>query len=326
VLVFLMVMVGGITRLTHSGLSIVEWQPVAGVLPPMNDTQWQELFAKYQKTPEYQQRNHDMDVAGFKKIFWWEYVHRLMGRLIGLAFLLPFLWLLGKRRLDDDVAWKLGGIFLLGGLQGGLGWFMVQSGLVEAPRVSSLRLAAHLGLALLIYAAMLWVALDLVRRDRLPNTDGLRGRAGGMVALVFLQILSGALVAGIKGGYAYNTWPLMDGHFVPPDISLLVPWWTNLAYNIATVQFAHRILAFAVALMAIGLWLDVRRDLPNPRARFWSNVLVAAVALQFALGVVTLLLRVPVNLGVLHQAGAVAVFSVALLVRHALREVKQFQM
>ena len=325
-LVFLMVIIGGITRLTQSGLSIVEWQPVAGVLPPTSDAQWQELFEKYQKTPEYQQRNHGMDVAGFKSIFWWEYVHRLLGRVIGVIFLLPFLWFLAKGKLDGDVAWKLGGIFVLGGLQGALGWFMVPSGLVEEPRVSSLRLAAHLGLAFLIYAAMLWVALDLVKRERYTNTDGLRGRAGAMVALVFLQVLVGALVAGIKAGYAYNTWPLMDGHFIPPDIALLEPWYANLANNMATVQFAHRILAIAVALMAVALWFEVRRDLPNPRARLWSTLLVVVVLLQFALGVVTLLLGVPVNLGVMHQAGSLVVFSVAILLRHALREQKQFQM
>jgi cytochrome c oxidase assembly protein subunit 15 len=325
-LVFLMVVVGGVTRLTQSGLSIVEWQPVAGVLPPMGDAQWQELFEKYQKTPEYAQRNAGMDVAGFKKIFWWEYVHRLLGRLIGVVFLLPFLWFLFKGKLDGDVAWKLGGIFILGGLQGGLGWFMVQSGLVQEPRVDALRLAAHLGLAFVIYGWMFWVALDLVRRERLPNTDGLRGRAGGMLALVFLQVLAGALVAGIHAGKAYNTFPLMDGHFIPPDIAVLEPWWANLAYNMATTQFTHRILAIAVALMAIGVWFDVRRDLPNPRARFWSTMLVIAVAAQFGLGVATLLAGVPVNLGVLHQAGAVIVFSVALALRHSLREQRQFQM
>lgn len=325
-LVFLMVVIGGITRLTHSGLSIVEWQPVAGVLPPMNDAQWQGIFDKYKQTPEYRERNADMDMAGFKKIFWWEYVHRLLGRLIGVVFLLPFLWFLFKGKLDGDVAWKLGGIFVLGGLQGGLGWFMVMSGLVQEPRVDSLRLAAHLGLAFVIYGWMLWVALDLIRRERLPNTDGLRGRAGGMVALVFLQVLAGALVAGIHAGKAYNTFPLMDGQLIPSDIALLEPWWANFAYNMATTQFTHRILAVAVALMAIGVWFDVRRDLPNPRAKFWSTILVVAVGLQFTLGVLTLLTRVPVNLGVLHQAGAVLVFSVALALRHSLREQKQFQM
>ena len=325
-LVFLMVVVGGITRLTGSGLSIVEWQPVAGVLPPTSDAQWQELFDKYRKTPEYQQKNAGMDVAGFKKIFWWEYAHRMLGRLIGVVFLLPYLWFLFKRKLDEDVAWKLGGIFVLGGLQGALGWFMVQSGLVQEPRVDSLRLAAHLGLAFVIFAAMLWVAMDLVRRERLNNTAGLRGRSGAMVALVFLQVMSGALVAGIHAGKAYNTFPLMDGHLIPPDIGVLEPWWSNFAYNMAAVQFVHRMLAFVVALMAIALWFEVRRDLPNPRARFWSNMLLLAVAVQVALGILTLLTGVPLNLGVLHQAGAVAVFSVAIALRHALREPRQFQM
>ena len=325
-LVFLMVIVGGITRLTGSGLSIVEWQPVAGVLPPMNDTQWQELFEKYQKTPQYAQSNPGMDVAGFKKIFWWEYAHRLLGRVIGVVFLLPVLWFLFKGKLDEDVAWKLGGIFILGALQGALGWYMVMSGLVREPRVDSLRLAAHLGLAFVIYGWMLWVAMDLVRRERVANTDAIRGTAGGMVALVFLQVLSGALVAGIHAGKAYNTFPLMDGHIIPPDIALLEPWWTNLAYNMATTQFVHRFLALTVALMAFGVWLGVRRDLPNARARFWSNVLLLVVALQLALGILTLLTGVPVNLGVLHQAGAVAVLTVALAQRHALREPRQFQM
>jgi cytochrome c oxidase assembly protein subunit 15 len=249
-----------------------------------------------------------------------------MGRLIGVVFLLPFLWFLFKGKLDEDVAWKLGGIFILGAAQGAMGWFMVMSGLVHEPRVDSLRLAAHLGLAFVIYGCMLWVAMDLVRRERVPNTDGLRGRAGGMMALVFLQVLAGALVAGIHAGKAYNTFPLMDGQFLPSDIALLEPWWSNFAYNMATTQFTHRILAFAVALMAIGVWFDVRRDLPNDRARFWSTILVIVVGAQFALGVLTLLMGVPVVLGVLHQGGAVVVFSAAIALRHSLREQKQFQM
>ena len=325
-LVFLMVIVGGITRLTQSGLSIVEWQPVAGVLPPMNDAQWEELFTKYKATPEYVQRNADMDVAGFKKIFWWEYIHRLLGRVIGLVFLLPFLYFLFRRKLDEEVAWKLGMIFVLGGLQGAFGWFMVQSGLVDEPRVNSGRLAVHLGLAFLIYGWMMWVAWDLVYRERLSNTDALRGRSDAMLALVFLQVLAGALVAGIHGGYAYNTWPLMDGHIVPPEIAQLDPWWLNFGSNIATVQFIHRTVALLVVLLAASLWFDVRRDLPNDRARSWSTLLVVVVVLQFILGIVTLLMQVPVNLGVLHQGGAVVVFTMALGLRHSLREVRQFQM
>ncbi|HUP97007.1 MAG TPA: COX15/CtaA family protein [Usitatibacter sp.] len=325
-LVFAMVVVGGATRLTHSGLSMVEWQPIMGAIPPLNDVSWAEAFSKYQQTPEFRLRNHDMTVEGFKGIFWWEYGHRLLGRLIGLVFLLPYLFFLLKGRLDRDVAWKLGGIFVLGALQGALGWFMVQSGLVDEPRVSSLRLAAHLGLAFLIYAAMLWVALDLLYRDRALVSDGMRGRAGGMVALVFLMILSGALVAGIRAGSAYNTWPLMNGKLIPDEILLLEPWYANIAYNMATVQFIHRVLALIVALMAIGLWFDVRREPPNGRARFWSTLLLLAAACQVALGIGTLVLSVPVNLAILHQAGAVLVFSCAVMFRHTLREQRQFQM
>ena len=325
-LVFAMVVVGGVTRLTHSGLSIVEWQPIMGAIPPLNDAQWAETFAKYQQTPEFRQRNHDMTVEGFKGIFWWEYIHRLLGRVIGLAFLVPFVYFLAKKRLDADIAWKLGLIFLLGAAQGALGWFMVQSGLVDQPRVSSLRLASHLGLAFVIYGAMLWVALDLLYRERSPASDGMRGRAGGMVALVFLMVLSGALVAGIRAGLAYNTWPLMNGRLIPEEILLLEPWYANVAYNMATVQFIHRVLALVVALMALGLWFDVRREPPNPRARFWSNMLLLAAAAQVSLGIGTLVLGVPVNLAALHQAGAVVLFSTAIMFRHTLREQRRFQM
>jgi cytochrome c oxidase assembly protein subunit 15 len=325
-LVFLMVVIGGATRLTHSGLSIVEWQPVMGVLPPTSPAQWDELFAKYQKTPEFKQRNHDMTVEGFKGIFWWEYIHRLLGRVIGVVFLLPYLFFLLRKRLDPEVAWKCAGIFLLGGLQGAMGWFMVKSGLVDEPRVNSERLAAHLALAFLIYGAMFWVALDLIFRERSLVSDGMRGRASAMVAAVFLMVLSGALVAGIRAGFAYNTWPLMDGKLIPDEILLVEPWYANIAYNMATVQFIHRVVAIAVALIAIGLVFDVRREPPNPRARFWSWVVVAAALTQVGLGISTLLLRVPLNLAVLHQAGAVIVFSCAIMFRHTLREQRQFQM
>ena len=327
-LVFAMVIVGGITRATGSGLSITEWQPIMGAVPPLNDAQWAESFAKYQQTPEFRLRNHDMTVEGFKGIFWWEYAHRLLGRVIGLVFLLPFLYFLFKRRLEPEVAWQLGGIFVLGALQGAMGWFMVQSGLVDEPRVSSLRLAAHLGLAIVIFGALLWVALGLLYRDRKHLvSDGMRGRAGGMVALVFLMILSGALVAGIRAGSAYNTWPLMDGKLIPDEILVLEPWYANIAYNMATVQFIHRVLALVVALMAIGLWFDVRREPPgNDRARFWGSMLLIAAAVQVALGIGTLLAGVPINLAILHQAGAVVVFACAIVFRHTLREQKQFQM
>lgn len=318
-LVFAMVVVGGITRLTHSGLSIVEWQPIVGALPPLDDAQWQETFAKYRATPEFRLRNHDMTLAGFQRIFWWEYFHRLLGRLVGVAFFVPFAWFLARRAVPAKLAWKLGGVFALGALQGAVGWFMVESGLVDDPRVSSLRLAMHLGLALAIYAAMLWLALGLLSDGRPGAVRGPKRHAAALAALVYLMMLTGALVAGIRAGLAYNTWPLMEGHWVPPEIMSIDPWWKNFVYNMATVQFDHRTLAVVIAIVAAALWWRVRRDpSAGPGAKAWGNALAAAVALQLAAGISTLLLRVPLPLAALHQALAVAVFTCALGVLRAL--------
>ena len=227
-LVFAMVVVGGVTRLTHSGLSIVEWQPIVGTLPPLSDAQWQETFAKYQLTPEYQQVNKGMSLAEFKGIFWWEYFHRLLGRLIGVVFLAPLLWFIARRDIPPGHAWKLFGIFVLGGLQGAMGWYMVKSGLVDDPRVSQFRLTAHLGLALAIFAAMFWVGLSLVHPRRATVASApqrsVRAWAIGVAALVSVMALSGGFVAGIRAGFAYNTFPLMNGHLVPPEIFMIEPW------------------------------------------------------------------------------------------------------
>jgi heme a synthase len=322
-LVLLMVVVGGITRLTHSGLSIVEWQPIVGTVPPLNDAQWEETFGKYKQTPEFRLRNHDMTLAGFKGIFWWEYVHRLLGRLIGAAFLVPFAYFLWRRMISAELAWKLALIFLLGGLQGALGWYMVKSGLVDDPRVSSVRLAAHLGVAFIIYGAMLWVALGLLSPLRTPGSNAARRRAGFLVGLVFVMVLSGALVAGIRAGFAYNTWPLMNGQWIPEEILALDPWWLNFVYNMATVQFLHRVLALLILLLTVIAWSRVQREPPNPRARLWSRALLVAAAVQVLLGIATLVLKVPVNLAALHQAGAVALFTCAIGLRHALRPAPQ---
>ena len=317
-LVFAMVVVGGITRLTHSGLSIVEWQPIVGTIPPLDEGEWAETFAKYQRTPEFRLRNHDMSLAGFKPIFWWEYAHRLLARVVGLAFFVPFAYFLARRRIDAPLAWKLAAIFVLGGLQGALGWYMVKSGLVDDPRVSSVRLAAHLGLAFLIYASMLWVALGLLARPAPAAPRGLVRHSTALVALVFLMVLSGALVAAIKAGYAYNTFPLMNGQWIPEEILIVNPWWMNLIHNMATVQFNHRWLAALVALVAVALWWRVRAQ-AAASARAWSHALVAAVALQISAGIATLLLRVPVPLAALHQSGALIVFTCAIVLLHALR-------
>jgi len=317
-LVFAMVVVGGITRLTHSGLSIVEWQPIVGTIPPLSDADWQETFRKYQQTPEFKQVNPDMTLSGFKRIFWWEYVHRLLGRLIGAAFLLPFLWFAFRREIPRDLGWKLAGVFALGGLQGALGWYMVRSGLVDDPRVSQYRLTAHLGLALLIYATMLWIALDLLYR-RMVSPPGLRRFSAALAALVFVMALSGGLVAGIRAGLAYNTFPLMDGHLVPPEILSIEPWYLNFFSNMATVQFDHRLIAWLLAFLAPWFWLRVRRAAAPPRARLGADLFLVTLALQIALGIATVLNAAPLTLAAAHQAGALLVFTAALYTAQALR-------
>ena len=317
-LVFAMVVVGGITRLTHSGLSIVEWQPIVGAVPPLSEAQWQETFRKYQATPEFRQVNRGMTLAGFKSIFWWEYFHRLLGRLIGFVFFVPLAYFVLRGRVRGALAWKLAGIFALGGLQGAVGWYMVKSGLVDEPRVASLRLASHLGMALAIYGSMLWVALGLLVPRGAPAAPGARRHAALLAALVFVMILTGALVAAIHAGLAYNTYPKMNGAWVPPEILVLDPWWRNFVYNMATVQFVHRCLAIVIAVTAVALWLRLPRAGASDRARIWSDILVLAVAAQVTAGIATLLMRVPVPLAALHQSGAVIVFTCALGVLHSL--------
>ena len=322
VLVAAMVVVGGVTRLTHSGLSIAEWQPLVGTVPPLSEGDWQALFEKYRATPEYKLVNQGMSLDEFKGIFWWEYVHRLLGRVIGIAFLVPLLWFWWAGRVDRRLGWKLAGIFALGALQGAVGWYMVASGLVDEPRVSHLRLATHLGLAVLILGAMLWVAFALIFPRRVDGGRAAPGDArlaGIMAALVFLQVLAGALVAGIRAGKAYNTFPLMNGHLVPPETLSLDPWWLNFFNNMATVQLDHRLLAWLLLAGVTWLWLRVRRSDAGPRVRRGASLLLGLVVVQFALGVATLLLVVPVPLAAAHQGVATLVFAAALYTAHALR-------
>ena len=328
-LVFTIVVVGGITRLTRSGLSIVEWKPIAGMLPPLSLADWQEAFARYQQTPEFAKVNHAMTLAEFEFIFWWEWVHRQLGRLIGIVFLLPFVWFAIRGRITGSLPWKLAGIFVLGGLQGAMGWYMVQSGLVDDPRVSQYRLTAHLGLAFLIFAAMFWIALGLLyprNWGQTPISDAariqspmrLRRAATGLVALVFVMVLTGGLVAGIHAGHAYNTFPLMNGHVVPPEILMLSPTWKNFFENMATVQFDHRLVAWTLAITVVAFWFASRRHALSPRARLAVNLLLAMLAIQVMLGISTLLLVVPIPLAAAHQAGALLLFAAAINARHAL--------
>ncbi len=321
-LVFLMVVVGGITRLTHSGLSMVEWQPVVGTIPPLDEGQWQEVFGKYQQTPEYQKVNRGMSLEQFKEIFWWEYFHRLLGRAIGAVFLVPLLYFIARGQIDRRLAPGLLGIFLLGALQGALGWYMVKSGLVDDPRVSQYRLAAHLGMAFLIFAAMFWTALGMlaptVAVPDLPR-QRLRLYAFALSVLIFVMVLSGGFVAGIRAGLAYNTFPLMNGDVVPPDYLVLEPWWRNLFSNMAAVQFNHRLIAWLLFLLVPPFWLASRRLELAPRARLACNALPVVLAVQIALGISTLLLVVPMPLAAAHQAGAMLLFATALWASHELR-------
>jgi cytochrome c oxidase assembly protein subunit 15 len=322
-MVFATLVVGGVTRLTHSGLSIVEWQPLVGTLPPLTQAEWLDVFAKYQQTPEFKQVNHAMSLEEFKGIFWWEYWHRVLGRLIGAVFLLPYLYFLLRRKIDRAMAPRLFGIFILGGLQGAMGWYMVKSGLVDDPRVSQYRLTAHLSLAFVIFIAMMWVALGLIQeRARHCADAGLRRlqRFGfWLFALTFYMVASGGFVAGIRAGKAYNTFPLMDGHVVPPEIFMIDPWYLNFFNNMATVQFDHRLGAWLLAFLVPLFWFRVRRCAHLPRAQGVASLLLAVLTVQITLGILTLLHAVPVALGAAHQGGAMVLMAVVLWVNHELR-------
>ncbi len=323
-MVFIMVVVGGVTRLTDSGLSIVEWQPVSGTLPPMSQSDWDEFHQKYQQSPQYQQINKGMSVDEFKTIFWWEYIHRLLGRLIGLVFFIPFVYFLIRKQIDKPLGIKLSGIFVLGGLQGLMGWYMVMSGLVNDPHVSQYRLTAHLGLAFVIFAAMFWVATDLLYdKNKSPHDPealrGVRRFSIGLTWLIFIMVLSGGLVAGIRAGLAYNTFPLMNGHFIPPEIFMLEPWWRNFFDNMATVQFDHRMIAWVLMFTIPYFWFKARKQQLSDSAKLACNLLLIMLVIQVGLGISTLLLAVPLKLAAAHQGGAMLLFTAALWVNHKLR-------
>ncbi|MDR3500375.1 MAG: COX15/CtaA family protein [Parvibaculum sp.] len=316
-LVFAMVIVGGLTRLTESGLSITEWKPVMGALPPLSDAAWQDAFQKYQQIPQYEIVNKGMTLADFKSIFWWEWSHRLLGRLIGFAFALPFLWFLATRKIERRLAPQLAVMFVLGGAQGALGWWMVKSGLSDRVDVSQYRLVAHLGLATAIYAYMLWVALGLWgERKVLAVSAGLRRSALALVPLVFAQMMLGGFVAGLKAGYIYNTWPLINGAFVPEGLFAHEPWWRNFFESALTAQFDHRMLAYAVAVLALSHWIAARLS-GSAQAAQSATWLAVAVLVQVLLGIWALIEVVPVSLGAAHQAGAMVVFTLAIV--HARR-------
>lgn len=317
-LVLAMIAVGGATRLTDSGLSITEWQPILGAIPPLTTAHWLEAFEKYKQIPEYSLVNKGMSLDAFKAIYWWEWAHRFLGRAIGVAFALPLAYFWWRGAVAGSLKWRLVGLLALGGLQGVVGWFMVQSGLVDRVDVSHYRLALHLVLAFLILAALVWTILDLVQGESevaRSKSGGERMLAGIVVGLVFLQVVLGAFVAGTKAGLSYTTWPLMDGRLVPDGLWSMHPWWLNVFENLTTIQFNHRLMAYGLVGLA-ALQAIVCRS--GPHARTAALVLAAMVA-QAGLGIWTLVSTqgaIPLGLGVAHQGFAAITLAVAVTHLH----------
>jgi heme a synthase len=351
-MIFVMVVLGGVTRLTQSGLSITDWQPVIGIVPPLSHAAWLAEFDRYKLIPQYRVLNAGMSLTDFQHIFMWEYVHRLWGRLIGVVYFVPLVWFIARRQVPRRLVLPLGGVFLLGAAQGVLGWYMVQSGLAHRVEVSQYRLVAHLALALAIYAVTLWIALGLLRdsapkfvmpgampgihvdgrdthgHDELGGTTARRAEAQArtwrrlaeaLLALVALTICAGGFTAGLHAGLIDNTFPLMDGHFVPAGYARLQPLVRNWFANVEAVQFDHRLLAETTLIAVVALWIaGASAGLPRP-AHLARHALLAAVLLQFSLGLSTLLFVVPIPLAAAHQAGAVLLLTAAIVFRHTLR-------
>lgn len=310
ILVVAIIVVGGATRLTNSGLSITEWAPIRGVLPPLSTEAWMAEFEKYKLIPEFEAEHPDMDLAGFKFIYFWEWGHRQLGRFIGLAFILPFFWFLAQGKLTIGHRWKFVSVALLIGLQGVIGWWMVHSGLQEGMfNVSQYRLATHLGMAFLILGTLYW----LYKRQRAcwdqANFQLGRGQALLLAALVYLQIIAGALMAGTHAGRTYNEWPLMDGDFVPQGYNIQSPFWRNLFENTAAIQFNHRTLAYILLGVAIWVWMSFRH---SKSVRPAMVLFIGILVLQVGLGIWTLLSAAPINLSLLHQFTSIFVFLAAI--------------
>jgi len=307
--------VGGATRLTGSGLSIVEWKPVTGVMPPLTDVQWAAEFDKYKQIPQYREVNRGMSMSEFKTIFWWEWAHRILGRLIGAVFLIPFLFFLWRGWIGKDVRWPLFGLFGLGAIQGAVGWWMVSSGLSERVSVSQYRLAFHMTLACVIYAVIVWIVARMKFAEMTPSPARLRIGAAILVVLVLLQIYLGALVAGLDAGLVYNTWPHIDGALIPARERLLfeTPLWRNFFENELTVQFNHRMLAYLILLLALWHAYDARRSTKDAKTRAYATLFVALVFMQAFIGIATLLYAVPIALAVAHQAMAIILLTVAVV-------------
>ncbi|MEM6583110.1 MAG: COX15/CtaA family protein [Pseudomonadota bacterium] len=317
-----MILLGGVTRLTNSGLSMVDWRPVTGIIPPLTEQAWLEEFEQYRQYPEYQKVNKGMSLDAFKSIFMYEYLHRVLGRLIGLLYLLPLLYFAWRGRIRQGLTPKLVLLFFLGGCQGLLGWYMVKSGLVDNPRVSQYRLTAHLGLAVVIYAYMLWLAFDLLFQ-RAPSTGPPVSRPNArfsqvLIVLVYLMILTGGLVAGTRAGYAYSTWPLMGDSFFPPGLYAWTPAWLAMFEDVTTIQFNHRMFAYGLTVLLCLFALRVFRSGAGPRANLAVALVLVALALQLVLGISTIVLHMPIALAAAHQGGAILLLSAVLFASHIL--------
>jgi cytochrome c oxidase assembly protein subunit 15 len=317
VVIFGMILLGGVTRLTDSGLSMVEWNPLMGIIPPLSQYDWQELFLKYQQFPEYQKINLGMTLGEFKVIFMYEYLHRVLGRLIGLLFFIPFVYFYFTRRISPQLLPKLLLMLFLGGCQGLMGWYMVKSGLIDVPHVSQYRLTAHLGLAIVIYSLIIWTALGLVNKTSAQPT-GLGKPACILSGLIFLMILSGGLVAGTRAGYAYSTWPLMGDSFIPAGLYAMSPAWLSAFENITTIQFNHRMFAYFIAVFLVVFSVVALRKKISNKVRIGIYSMLFLLLVQITLGISTLVFYVPVAIAAAHQIGAVALLTATLFVSHSL--------
>ena len=310
-----MVVLGGITRLTESGLSIATWQPISGIIPPLDHAQWMAEFNNYKRIPQYDAFNRNMTLAGFKHIFFWEYLHRLWGRLIGFAFAVPLIWFAVRRQIPKGYGWRLTAVLALGGLQGAVGWWMVASGLEVRTEVSHIRLAVHLVMALFILSGVIWTALDLgaLAANRFSHPARLRPVAALVIVLLFVQIAFGAFTAGLRAGYAFASWPLMGDTVFPAGVTMLEPAWRNVIDNPIVVQFIHRWFAFAAAAGLV--WLAVRAMRSGAPGRGW--LLIGLVGLQIVLGIATLLSGVEIVVAVWHQLNATLTLTVAIAAANA---------
>lgn len=321
-MVFMMMQIGAVTRLTESGLSMVEWRPLIGWIPPLTEAEWTRVFELYRATSEYHLANAGMSLEEFQTIFWWEYIHRVWGRLIGIVFALPFFWFLLRGQVPKGTGLHLTVLLLLGAVQGVIGWWMVKSGFVDRTDVSQYRLAVHLGMAFFILGYLFWVAVFLlkpVEETRVAVSRGFRRLGATAHAVIFFTVLSGALVAGLNAGMAYNDWPFMNGQFIPSNYFWLEPWWLNFFETIQAVQFNHRGFAYLTVIVVAALWFWSRKKDLAPRARWSINALAIMLAIQVLLGISTLMLVVPMHLAVAHQSGAAITFVISLWVMIELR-------